>query len=300
MKFSIIIPTYNRANLIRATIDSVLQQTYDAFEILVVDDGSTDETAALIAQIQHPQVRYFRKDNGERGAARNYGIKHATGDYLTFLDSDDRISTNHLAAAAEFIKQNHQPDIFHQKYNILSDGRPTGWEEMVTGKTVNESLFSGNRLSCLGIFARPAVFSAVMFNEDRALSGSEDWLLWLQLAARFAILNSPIVTASMIHHDARSVVTFDEHAMLNRRDLLEKYLTADAIFIQKYGHRLYQIKSHMNSYIALHLAMSNQIVKPLQYVLTAWMQNYHEVFKKRSVAILIWVIKNMIQRLKTK
>ena len=85
---SVIIPTYNRAPLIPQAIDSVLQQTFADFEIIVVDDGSTDDTESVV-KTYGDRVRYVRTPNGGIGHARNVGMKHARGRYFTFLDSDD-------------------------------------------------------------------------------------------------------------------------------------------------------------------------------------------------------------------
>jgi glycosyltransferase involved in cell wall biosynthesis len=76
--FSIVIPTYNRAHLITKTIESVLAQEDGDFEILVVDDGSSDNTGEVVSRIFDPRLTYFRKENAERGAARNFGFRKST------------------------------------------------------------------------------------------------------------------------------------------------------------------------------------------------------------------------------
>ena len=89
--FSIIIPTYNRADLIMETINSVFAQSYTNYEILVVDNCSTDNTALLLQPlIDENKIKFIKHDrNYERSRSRNTGMENATGDYLTFLDSDD-------------------------------------------------------------------------------------------------------------------------------------------------------------------------------------------------------------------
>jgi glycosyltransferase involved in cell wall biosynthesis len=88
---SVIIPTYNNVSLIGRTIHSVLAQTFTDYELLIIDDGSTDSTASLIESIAktHPNVRYFYKPNGGVSSARNFGLEQARGLYISFLDSDD-------------------------------------------------------------------------------------------------------------------------------------------------------------------------------------------------------------------
>jgi glycosyltransferase involved in cell wall biosynthesis len=88
-KVSVIIPTYNRADFLPRAIESVLEQTYADFELVIVDDGSTDETADVVARYADPRIRYHWQENQERSAARNEGIALSQGAYVTFLDSDD-------------------------------------------------------------------------------------------------------------------------------------------------------------------------------------------------------------------
>ena len=87
--FSVIIPTYNRAHLISQAIESILAQTYPVWELIIVDDGSTDNTREVVNKYQDKRIKYFFKKNEERSIARNYGISKASGDYISFLDDDD-------------------------------------------------------------------------------------------------------------------------------------------------------------------------------------------------------------------
>ncbi|MFB6320154.1 glycosyltransferase family 2 protein [Saccharicrinis sp. FJH54] len=93
---SIIIPTYNRSNLIISAVNSCLHQTYKNIEIIIVDDGSSDDTENLVSQQlnstwQGFNIRYIKQDNAGASAARNHGLKQAKGDYIQFLDSDDQL-----------------------------------------------------------------------------------------------------------------------------------------------------------------------------------------------------------------
>ena len=93
-KVSIIVPVYNVEGYIRKCLDSLINQTLDDIEIIVVDDGSTDESINIIQEYENTypdKIRYFKKENGGVATARNFGISHATGEYIAFLDSDDYV-----------------------------------------------------------------------------------------------------------------------------------------------------------------------------------------------------------------
>lgn len=94
--FSIIIPVYNKAHSIRKTLQTVLDQSYSDFEVLVVDDGSHDTSAEEVRSVRDPRISYYYKENGGVSSARNYGIAHAKGTWLLFLDADDELDQKAL------------------------------------------------------------------------------------------------------------------------------------------------------------------------------------------------------------
>ena len=94
--FSVVIPTYNRAHLVGQAIDSVLQQGFSDWELLLVDDGSEDNTENTVKQYKDPRIHYLPKENGGESSARNFGIARATGRYICLLDSDDYYLPDHL------------------------------------------------------------------------------------------------------------------------------------------------------------------------------------------------------------
>ncbi|MFZ9939541.1 MAG: glycosyltransferase family 2 protein [Bacteroidia bacterium] len=102
--FSVVIPQYNRAHRIKNTISSVLEQTYQDFEIIIVDDGSKDNPQPIIEAIGDPRIRYIYQQNAGASAARNKGIDHAKGTYVAFLDSDDTWLPQHLAQALPLLQ----------------------------------------------------------------------------------------------------------------------------------------------------------------------------------------------------
>ena len=104
---SVILPTYNRASLIARSLESVLNQSFADFEVLVVDDGSTDETASVVAEFCDPRVNYIRlPNNAGAAAARNVGIRISKGRFLAFQDSDDEWFPENLAKHMSVFEQN--------------------------------------------------------------------------------------------------------------------------------------------------------------------------------------------------
>ena len=110
-KVSVIIPTYNRANFIEESIRTVLNQTYGDFELIVVDDGSTDNTAAVVGAVKDKRIRYIVRANGGPSAARNTGIAAATGELLTFLDSDDWMLPHNLSTLVGLLDEQPGADV---------------------------------------------------------------------------------------------------------------------------------------------------------------------------------------------
>jgi glycosyltransferase involved in cell wall biosynthesis len=104
MKISVVVPTFNRAKYLPSSIGSVLNQTFQDWELIVVDDGSTDNTQEVVESFNDPRITYVYQENAERSAARNNGIKHAKGEWICFLDSDDEYNPLHLPILSGFIE----------------------------------------------------------------------------------------------------------------------------------------------------------------------------------------------------
>ena len=266
--FSVIIPTFNRANFIEKTIKSVLNQTFADFEVIVVDDGSTDRTGEIVKNIGDKRVVYHFKANEERAAARNAGTLLSKGKYVTFFDSDDALYENHLAKAVEMIEKYRQPEWFHLGYEIKDENGRVFSKFDGLPKTANDVLIEGNHLSCRGVFLRRDIAENFPFNPIRELSGTEDYELWLRLASRFPLYCDNSVTSAIIQHDSRSVVNTNREKLIERIDIFENSLLADEKFVAKYADRLAEFQANNRIYIALHLALAkNQRVEAAKYLL---------------------------------
>jgi glycosyltransferase involved in cell wall biosynthesis len=233
--FTIVVPTYNRAHLIGKTIQTILKQDFVDFEVLVIDDGSKDNTAEVMGGFKDPRIQYFKKDNAERGAARNYGAARAKGRYINFFDSDDLMYANHLSVAARLVEQEHNPEFFHLAYDHqLDDGVVTGHVNNFDNRTRQVVLFN-NKLSCNGVFIRTDIARAHPFEENRVLASSEDWALWIKLLCRFEIRISNEITSSVVNHDQRSLRTIAADKVEARDLFMIQLLRQDAEVMRAYG-----------------------------------------------------------------
>jgi glycosyltransferase involved in cell wall biosynthesis len=293
--FSIVIPTYNRAQLILKTIQSVLDQSWQNFEIIVIDDGSTDKTEEVVRSVSDSRLQYHRKVNAERGAARNFGTARSRGHYINFLDSDDLLYANHLAEAQRLIKLHEQPEIFHLGFETRKDyGQLLSRMNNLKGD-LNDQLLCGNLLSCNGVFLRRDVATSYPFNEDRLLSGSEDWELWLRLASRFKIYYSNQITSLVVNHEQRSVLNVDETALVNRKNLILKYLSEDEAFVRKYGMQKNMVASEMASYTALHLALGGMTKSAWKYLIESLATRPASLFRRRTLAVVKHTLRNYVK-----
>ena len=281
---SIIVPTYNRANLIGDTILSLINQNYNNYEIIVVDDGSIDNTAEVIAGFNDPKIKYFKKINEERGMARNYGVTHSKGEYVNFFDSDDIAFQDHLLTAAATINNLKMPEIFSLGYNIICNGKLE--KEVSPEGQLNYRIQRKNIISPNAVFIRKDIAVKYPFSSNRDIAISEDLLLWLQLSARYIIYAIPIITCSLIQHDNRSMVTDQPEKTLLRMKLLLDELKTDEIYMNKYGKRyLPFVKTEKMLSASLTYAQTKRKSKALGLLIKSLAITPSQLFNRRFLAI---------------
>jgi glycosyltransferase involved in cell wall biosynthesis len=185
---SVIIPTYNRVDFLKKAIDSVFSQTYKDFELIVVDDGSTDETKDLIKRYSH-KIKYIYQANQGPAASRNTGIKQAKGNFIAFLDSDDWWRRDKLEAQIDQMRSkpsyliSHTQEIWYRDGKILN---PKDKHKKYSGMIFDRCL----KICAVGmstIMARRELFPKVGLFDER-LPCCEDYDLWLRASANFPFL----------------------------------------------------------------------------------------------------------------
>ena len=212
--FSIIIPVYNKANHIQATIQSVLMQTFQDFEIIVIDDGSTDESRNKIEKISEDRIQIYNIKNQGVSHARNYGIAKSTSDLIVFLDADDLWRNNHLENLKElytafpncglyataYLKKNKKVLIPSTYKNIPPTENWMGIvENYFESSTVNSIAWTS------AVMVPKSTFKTVgNFNETITLGAGEDTDLWIRIALKYPVAFSAKVTAiHNLHSDNR-------------------------------------------------------------------------------------------------
>ena len=189
--FSVIIPLYNKAGTIERAIRSVLAQTESAFEIIVVDDGSTDDSAQKVRAIQDARIRLIQQPNGGVSAARNTGIKAAKYDYITFLDADDEYLPDYLATIKRLIGTYPQCGIWAVRYYCESNGHLTpakinGLAENFEGVMEDYFLIASRSAPpiCTGGACSPRTELLAIGGFPVGIRSGEDLLTWARLCTR--------------------------------------------------------------------------------------------------------------------
>jgi cellulose synthase/poly-beta-1,6-N-acetylglucosamine synthase-like glycosyltransferase len=204
MMFSIIIPTYNRFDLLKRTLDTVWSQTFTGFEVIVVDDGSTDGTREFLRDYGQ-RLRLFHEVNRGPGAARNLGAAHATGRYLAFLDSDDLWFPWTLATIAGLIREHHEPSVlsgrlvpFHDEAELTSvrDGPVTADVFPDYLASSREGYFVG---ACIAVLRRDEFTKSGGFTERRINSEDHDLILRMGTAPGFVQVLGPGTLGYRMH-----------------------------------------------------------------------------------------------------
>jgi glycosyltransferase involved in cell wall biosynthesis len=246
---SVIIPTYNRARIIEEAVDSVLAQDYKDFELIIVDDGSQDNTSEVLAPYGNDASILFQKNKGV-SAARNRGIAEASGKLIAFLDSDDLWLPQKLSAQVEFFDQRPEALICQTEEVWLRNGIRVNPKHR--HKKPSGMIFEPSLKLCL---VSP---SAVMIRRDlldrtggfdETLPACEDYDLWLRISCRFPVylIETPLIIKRGGHDDQLSKGTgLDKF----RIKAIEKVINTGILSDDQYRAALIVLKNKSDIYAA--------------------------------------------------
>lgn len=190
MKISVIIPTHNRAAYLKLAVDSVLKQTYKTFEIIIIDDQSTDNTKEVIDSYNLDCIKYIYTEKAGPGKARNLGVKNMSGDFVAFLDSDDLWAPDKLESQIKVFKKEPGIGVVVSDFKII-DGQGHVVKESAVGQKYSyEGFFLRDFLdgklpiATDTVMARREVFDKVGFFDEQQII-AEDLDMWIRMAVNF-------------------------------------------------------------------------------------------------------------------
>ena len=240
---SVIIPTYNAAKFIRDAIQCVLDQDYPSVEIIVIDDGSTDNTGEIIQSID-ADIRYYKQDNNGAASARNRGIKDASSHLIAFLDVDDLWPENNLRVLVDELMDDHELQVVHGHAQLMMMDDETGKFEYVGNPEESFPYYIG-----AGLYRRSVFQDVGLFDEELAFAEDTDWF------ERAKHLGIPVkridqVTLFVRRHDNNMTSGKADHELHPLRmvkktlDRLRKEKPDEAIHLPPRGRMIPDNQSH--------------------------------------------------------
>ncbi len=178
---SVVIPAYNVEKTVKETLESVVNQIYKNLEVIVVDDGSTDSTFTIVREFakHYSNIRVFSKNNEGLPATRNYGFQFVSGEYLLFLDADDKLDITYVSSCIEQFHNNNQLDIVYTQTQFFE--RETGILDVIA--------YSKQAILRTNCFTATAMMKSENFKSiglyDTNLKFAEDWEMWIRMTERF-------------------------------------------------------------------------------------------------------------------
>ena len=273
--FSVIIPTYNRADFVTTAIKSVCEQTYSDWELLVIDDGSTDDTRQIVEGFDDDRIKYVWQENQERSAARNHGIRLSQGQYICFLDSDDYLLPEHLANIYAIIEKQKFPEaVFMTGMQCcdIEDNDLNGIDPFPEKDNLHiyilKNLLS---VSSSSLAVQRNIFKKHTF--DPRFSLWEDTHLWIRVLSEYPLFSVSGNTAIAVAHPESGIKAGIEHINL---DDVKNYINAVDDLFKNYKHIFNQKGELQKNYLdakyrmyLYHARRNRQVTVSIQILLMA-------------------------------
>lgn len=251
---SVILPTYNCARFLQESVGSILSQTYHPYEIIVVDDGSTDNTKEVL-QTFMPRIKYlpFEQNKG-LPKARNIGIQSARGAYIAFIDADDLWFPEKLQTDIEYFTQHPDTGMLYSRHlNIDEKGAVfdgTTKNRLPSGDIFLQLFSEQNFIISSSVVARKEVFETTGLFDEQFVN-CQDWDMWLRIAFSFKVagINKPLVK---YRHNPHSLSKNRENVLKYQRQVIDKTYAAFKDATDGISEKLYHKR------LALHYAKAGR------------------------------------------
>ena len=275
--FSIIIPTYNREEFVTFAIQSVINQTFKNWELIIIDDGSTDSTKEIIQDnFSDSRIKYVYQENQERSASRNNGVNLAHGKWICFLDSDDQFLSNHLEVFAENIKEHKHIHFF---YNLK------------VGETYYKKEDKYNQVFTSVIHSQQVCIQKELLIENKYntdLYIGEDLELWMRIIKRTDIICTDVQSVKIIDHENRTVG-------IKRLDPLQRHLELITEITSIYSPKIkvqYRRESISDAYFNIaKYFIGNNFLKASLFVMKSLLYNIKGEQSKHRFLVLLSLLK---------
>lgn len=292
---SVVIPLYNKATSISSTLECVLNQTFSDWEVVVVDDGSTDDSANIVNSMDNSRIRLIRQSNAGVSAARNRGVAEARGEFVAFLDADDEWDKEYLATQYELTKKYPDCDVFAINYEFRDiNGKKTS-------TIINKSPFNGedgvlsNYFEVASCSHPPLWTSAVMVRKSTfqniegfplGIKSGEDLLTWARLACRYKIAycKTPLAVFNVDGYDTKEKPKrIPAETDVVGRELKKLYKTYNTPGLKQYVGLWHKMRSS----IYMRLRMRGKSIKEAMYGL--W-------YSPTNIKLYAFIILNLLPK----
>ena len=248
MNISVVIPSYNRKDFLKRSIDSAINQTKKPLEIIVVDDGSTDGTETMIKS-DYDFVKFIKQKNKGVSAARNIGIKVSIGEWICFLDSDDEWKKDKLEKQINAMKSNPGYKFFHSNEIWIKNGLRINQKKKHKkyGGDIFDKCLDICRISPSSVMIDKTVFDEVgTFNEDLVVC--EDYELWLRICDKYRVffIDEPLIIKYGGH---QGQLSYSIESIENHRIKALEYLILENLNRKNKRHAIQMLLSKLNIYL---------------------------------------------------
>ena len=265
--FSVVVPAYNRASMLVGSISSILAQTFTDLELLIIDDGSVDNTKEVISDfaLKDARVHYYWQTNAERAAARNHGFRRAKGIFVMFFDSDDLMPPDALANMHRVINENPQYNLYAGKYVFNSEGqiRQSVIATYKAGAYGLDLVLRGNTIGTL-FTVRKGAFPFLPFPEDRRFAVMEDWMCLMYNLIKQPLYLGDFIGCVVNDHDSRSMS--NNKAVIHKRLLATDVLGRELPLMQS---QLREMWAYSYYFCAVHAYLDEDRANAINYIWNA-------------------------------
>ncbi len=290
LTFSIVIPTYNRAHLIGRTIDSVLSQTYSHWELLIVDDGSSDNTEETVKPyLSDNRIKYIYQQNAKESAARNHGMRLAQGDFLCLLDSDDIYHANHLQVLFDRIEKENRADGFYHTFSWIQKNDAAPFQRKIVQTTAENGPLAvlNNQVLVNNVCFSKSIYTSMKFRENLYIN--EDMEFFLRVAVAYPVFIITEYTTTVFMHGGNTENRYNRASSYykNRIDCLEDLSSnKELMHFLPQGFFFPQLASYFR-WQAQALKRETKLKDARKSVFQAFKLNKSELLQKENWIILL-------------